>query len=213
MKKVLIQIVFVVAISVLFQSCKTAPSYVFYHSEAGIPTKSSYVKTDFKIVPKIDQGLPFTIATCKDKSIDDKIAQSYLLLLTNDFKNDNEFNLHNINVTLSIENINELVKVLEKSLLIIKNNLNDLKGVNLEYSISKEINIKNISANVESWQPDFKYYLKFTREEKNKYAYLKFGKHKTTNGEFEYIYYLDEEQIRELKERLMKALELLNNWN
>ena len=105
------------------------------------------------------------------------------------------------------------VKVLEKSLLIIKNNLNDLKGVNLEYSISKEINIKNISANVESWQPDFKYYLKFTREEKNKYAYLKFGKHKTTNGEFEYIYYLDEEQIRELKERLMKALELLNNWN
>ncbi len=213
MNKILIQIVFVVAISVVFQSCKTAPSYVFYHSEAGIPTKSSYVKSEFKLINSFKEILPFGVIACKDKSLSDSIINSYVIFTINSYYKGEIKDIYNHKSTLPIENIYELIKVIDKSIDIINNNNKNLNAFNLEYDIAKEHNVNQISANVEKWQSDFKYIFKGTKNQKEYLAYICLGKLINSETTLEYIYYLDSSQIIELKNRLLNSLELLNNWN
>jgi hypothetical protein len=209
MKKLFVLLI-AVLISVLFISCSTPKSFIFYHSEASIPQESSSITTEFYFVGRISQSLPFGIIAATDKNKSNNIVEYYVLLSKRKYMtNSVEDYVHPYNVTLRAENVNELIENIDKALKLYDLQIDETKGINIEYILSKEHKIKQVSKDVESWEPDFKFIFKdFTN---TKEAYVNLGLLHNADGNIDYSYYLDEYQIIELKNRLSKAIDMLRN--
>ena len=182
------------------------PIYVFYHSEAAIDQSSKVIKSEFKLIKKFKESLPFGVIAAVDKDVI-KEKNTYYVLLSLAFVSAStvETYIHPYHVVLSSEKIPEFIDILDKSISMfyVKQTYGD--GISLEYSISKEYNINKVSSNVEEWNSEFKYYLKVFGSEAS--AFVKLGVFKSDNGNTYYSYYLEKEQVIELKTRLSNALD------
>jgi hypothetical protein len=205
------QIIFFLSIVIiLLSSCRTTPSYIFYHSDSGIPQVSKYIKSEFIYVNSINRDLPFEIVAAIDKNVSNEIFEYYVILSigeNNYFNPTVENYINPYHTTLKADKVFELIDNLDKSLLLFDTKQNWNKGMSIEYSISNDYsNLQTIQVNQE-WLPDFKYI--FKSFESGCEAYINLGIYQGSRFNTNYCYYLTKEEVIELKLRLSKALEEL----
>ena len=210
-------------ISIITIGCSTSPNYVFYHSEAGIPQASKAVKSTFKLIETINGGLPFAVVASKDKS-EQAATELYYILLSPPFNsasqtliNDSYYDyvisdyIHPYNVMISADKVKELIKLLDVELASYHAKQNKITdGISFEYALNNEYNIAKVSENVEQWIPNFKFILKTFNSVSN--AFVDLGVFNSGANKMNYCYYLKKSQVIEFRNRLGKAVEILENW-
>lgn len=212
-----------VLISIITIGCSTSPNFVFYHSEAGIPQASKAVKSTFKLIETMQEGLPFAVVASKDKN-EQAANELYYVLLSPLFNsesrtlaNDSYYDymirdyIHPYNVMISADKIKELIKLLDVELASYDAKQNKITdGISFEYALNNEYNIAKVSENVEQWIPNFRFIIKTFSSKSN--AFVDLGVLNSGANKMNYCYYLKKIQVIEFRNRLSKAVEILENW-
>jgi ABC-type cobalt transport system substrate-binding protein len=210
MKKLVIRSLIIFSFATIaFTACATptTPRYIFYHSTASIQQTTKEIKTDFKLTGMFEDYLPFGIIAARD--IDNKNSNEYYAIISDAIPYDGSVQdfINSYHVIIKPDKIAELISVIDNSLNEWKIEKKLSEGKNIEFTISQEQNIQQISQNVESWSPNFQFI--FKNYSNGATAFVNFGIQKIGATEINYSYYLDYYQTRELKKRLNKALEIL----
>ena len=209
MKQVFSFLILSLCIAIIFAGC-SHPSYIFYNSEAGIPTISKSTTSEFTQITKIEDYLPFAVIAATDKNIGNKVTAKYVLLSPPYMvKGTVEDYVHPYNVTLSTEKVSELLKAIEKSIGLFDSEREDEEGISIEYAVSKENNIAQVTPNVEVWKSDFRYIFKGFSSRNDAFVNLGLVQYPTFN--LEYSYCINKDQAIEFKYRLAKALDILRS--
>ena len=200
MKKLLLAL----CLAVGLYSCST-PNYMLYHSTASVPQKSSFIKSEFQPVNKIEESLPFSVIIGTDKNKENAITEKYVLVSPPIGINNNMNSVvHNHSVVLKYDNIVEFLPMIDQALELYGN---QKSYTSYEYQVAQENSIIKASENVETWMPEFKFNCKNLSGRCESFVSL--GLVKSSAGVLNYTFFLDKDQLIELKARLTKAVEQL----
>lgn len=195
MKK--ITVVILVLSVVLLTSCMRQV-VLLYHSEAELPYFHFSSKTTFKLMndKELDNYFEFGVVAAKDND-----TLNYVLLVPaiGSVNELTDVRLNNA-VTLLPAQVNDFIKILDKSVKNWDEEYDKITGISYEYSVAPENLIVKESENVKVWYPTLKYY--YQNDKKGAMGTIIMGE-----GFYKYVYFFNKKsKLTDLMNMLEKGL-------